>query len=303
MDEAGAPGVTVAVGILSTLSAFSRRALSTGAHSFTRRMLVRNTTSGLRAPDVALRFLVARPAESQKGGRRGGGGDYRARLRDEHARYGDLVLLNMTEHFLMCPLKYLLWLRVAPTLFPSAKWVAAADDDIYLQLEHLSAELRLVSAMTNATTRPVLWGLITWKAFMNSATCACAPIPPNTLLGKDTAKFSFSRTQPPSSHLSPSRSRSLSSRSLSSLSLCVCVRGLSPQTTRRWDLLAGDTPIRSPRHAVAARTAASPTRPPPPPPHLLLPARRQQQPLAPAPSKRTPPAPPSRRPKYSTPLA
>lgn len=152
--------IAVAVGILSTLSAFSRRALSTAAHSATRRTLVRNTTYP-GAPGLALRFLVAWPSTGDRV-------KIGAKLQEEQARHGDMVLLNMTENFLLCPLKYLLWLRVAPTLFPSAKWIACGDDDIYLQLDHLATELRLVGSLTNASTQPVLWGLITWKSFMNS---------------------------------------------------------------------------------------------------------------------------------------
>ena len=169
--------INVAVGILSTLSSFSRRALSTAAHSSMRRNLIRNTTRGLHAPDVALRFLVAAPAADK----RRGVGDYASRFRSEQMAHGDLLLLNMTEHFLLCPLKYLLWLRIAPSLFPSAVWIASGDDDVYLQLEHLSAELHLVATLTNANEHPVLWGLITWKAFMNSQNCVWraseAPVP------------------------------------------------------------------------------------------------------------------------------
>ena len=155
-----ADDVTVAVGILSTLSAFSRRALSTAAHSFTRRTLVRNTTYP-GAPGLALRFLVAWPSSGDRA-------KIGTKLQEEQAHHGDMVLLNMTEHFLLCPQKYLLWLRLAPTLFPAVKWIACGDDDIYLQLDHLATELRLVSSLTNASTQPVLWGLITWKSFMNS---------------------------------------------------------------------------------------------------------------------------------------
>ena len=153
----------MAVGILSTLSSFSRRALSSASHSLMRRSLVRNSTRPLHAQDVALRFLVASPSRVESP-------EMRAQLHSEMSRFGDLILLNMTEHFLRCPLKYLLWLRLAPALFPKALWIVSGDDDIYVQLEHLSAELRLVGSQTGAESQPVLWGLITWKTFMNSAT-------------------------------------------------------------------------------------------------------------------------------------
>ena len=114
---------------------------------------------------VALRFVMAMPSEFE-------GVKHREalveRAHEEHARHGDIAILNATESFFTCPLKYLLWLRVAPSLFPSARWVTLADDDAYLQLDHLGAELARVEALTDATREPVLWGLITWKIYVNN---------------------------------------------------------------------------------------------------------------------------------------
>lgn len=266
--------INVAVGILSTLSSFSRRALSTAAHSSMRRNLIRNTTRGLHAPDVALRFLVAAPAAD----RRRGVGDYASRFRSEQMAHGDLLLLNMTEHFLLCPLKYLLWLRIAPSLFPSAVWIASGDDDVYLQLEHLSAELHLVATLTNANEQPVLWGLITWKAFMNSHNCVCGGRPRHLYLCTLCHRFpcimialirlSFIALLPPPCEacLNPrSCLFAISSPRFMSESLLDLA---TTQTILRWASLGGPTVTKWQSRADAVRSAASPTReaslPPPP---------------------------------------
>ena len=123
------PDTYVALGVLSTFTKYTR---SSAAGSTARRNLVRNATAscclGQRA--VALRFLVARPASTSRGHESSFVvGDDALSTLEEQRTHGDLILLNMTEHFLRCPQKYLLWLRMAPALFPSAKWIALADDD------------------------------------------------------------------------------------------------------------------------------------------------------------------------------
>jgi len=143
----------VALGLLSTQVGFGRQR-STAAKSALRRMLVRNHTVGLA--DVATRFVLAASDHPT------------AAARAEQAAFGDLVFLNMSESFFDCPRKYLLWLRLARTLYPTARYIAAGDDDVFVALPHLSADLHSVDA--GSSDRLVLWGLVTWKAYFNNAT-------------------------------------------------------------------------------------------------------------------------------------
>lgn len=89
--------------------------------------------------------------------------------RMESRQHGDIVLLNTTEGRFTCGRKYLLWLRAALDLFPSASYIALGDDDIYIQLDHFDADLH--SIRTNAfASRHVFWGLLMWKAYYNNVT-------------------------------------------------------------------------------------------------------------------------------------
>ena len=111
--QATASPPLVALGVLSTMGAFGR-GRSSAAQSATRRELVRNSTRPFVHSAVALRFVMAMPSEFE-------GVKHRealvARAHEEHARHGDIAILNATESFFTCPLKYLLWLRVAPSLY------------------------------------------------------------------------------------------------------------------------------------------------------------------------------------------
>ena len=83
--------------------------------------------------------------------------------REAHA-FGDIEFLDTEESFHKCAWKKLLWYKVALQRFPSARYLAIADDDAYVQLAHLAADLRSVS-----TRSPyALYGLILWKAFFNA---------------------------------------------------------------------------------------------------------------------------------------
>lgn len=95
-----------------------------------------------------------------------------------------------------CGVKYVEWFRVALTRYPTARYIAAGDDDVYVQFDHLHAELMsLVSSTARALTAApaamgaapaasaaneleqapghnprVYWGLILWRAYYNNWT-------------------------------------------------------------------------------------------------------------------------------------
>ena len=75
---------------------------------------------------------------------------------EEATQYGDLVLLDMEEIYRgnesILPYKTALWFYVAHQQFPEAMYVLKTDDDSYVNVEGLEAELR--------QTQPDYWGLV-----------------------------------------------------------------------------------------------------------------------------------------------
>ena len=59
--------------------------------------------------------------------------------------------------------KKVLWYRHAIAAYPTVQYLAIADDDSYVQLAHLVADMRTVTT----SSRYALYGLILWKAFYN----------------------------------------------------------------------------------------------------------------------------------------
>ena len=65
----------------------------------------------------------------------------------------------------MCGMKSLLWFKYCELHVPSAQYYALGDDDAYVQLEHLEADLLSLPADSY-----LLWGLTMWEAFYNRKT-------------------------------------------------------------------------------------------------------------------------------------
>lgn len=123
---------------------------------------------------IALRFIVASlpPPEEAFASNRQKAVRALARVEEEATVWRDILFVNQSESFFRCSEKYLRFYRVALERFPSAQFFVAGDDDVYVQLAHLEADLRLVQASLGdeAPRSHTLWGLITWRAFALNTT-------------------------------------------------------------------------------------------------------------------------------------
>jgi hypothetical protein len=156
--SAGDDEAFVAIGLLSTAK---RNTKANATVSLGRRSILRKTLRGIGAEvgkKVALRFLIARNGRLNAS----------SPVVRESERELDIIFLNRTEAKHRCSLKYFLWFKVALPLFPRAQYFVLGDDDVYVQLAHLEADLRNVHAQTAG--QHVLWGLIMWKAYYNNNT-------------------------------------------------------------------------------------------------------------------------------------
>ena len=162
LPAAGASDQTfVALGVLSAAGAAEK---SNAAQYRSRRMQLRVDCKRFASfqKEVAVRFVLA-GAPTPKNG------VALAEAHREAAEHGDVVLLNATEGRFVCSRKYLLWLREALALFPTAAYIGLGDDDTYIQLDHFFADLRSIRTHPSAT-RHVFWGLVMWKAYYNNVT-------------------------------------------------------------------------------------------------------------------------------------
>ena len=159
MANQATAGPTVALGVLS--SAGSAGTATTSDYVY-RRTTVRE---GLRGFDpsvlqrVAVRFLLAGTEVTKP--HRNNVKELRM-AREENRTHGDMIFLDMEESRFMCGKKSLLWFQHCELHFPSAQYYALGDDDSYVQLEHLEADLLSLPADSY-----LLWGLTMWEAFYN----------------------------------------------------------------------------------------------------------------------------------------
>jgi hypothetical protein len=106
---------------------------------------------------LPLRFLVAAPP---------GRHSYSASVLAETYSQRDMLLLNESESPFRCALKYVSWFAWAQAQWPSVRFIATGDDDAYIQLDHLEADLRHVRALVGDA--PTLWGLVMWRSHYDS---------------------------------------------------------------------------------------------------------------------------------------
>lgn len=174
MDFHGPPPL-VALGLLSTVGSFGTGRDRAGiggviGGSTWRRARLRASarqSTAWTTGQVVLRFVLAGNPVKPPYMRPGKASELTAAY-SEAATHGDMLFLNTSEDTFRCSAKYLLWFRHVASTWPAARFMATGDDDIYIQFEHLEAEMRLVHAQTAG--EPALWGLLTWAAYYNNAT-------------------------------------------------------------------------------------------------------------------------------------
>ena len=163
------PGLSapyLALGVLSSAVSYDT-GRSVASKSRLRREAIRNATGtspNLRAGSVIMRFILSsryattgNPAAAERD---------LAAARHEAAVHGDIHWLDMAESFHLCAWKKILWYRAAQVAWPTAQYFGIADDDAFVQLAHLEADLRGVVSASGY----VLYGLIMWKAYYNQKT-------------------------------------------------------------------------------------------------------------------------------------
>ena len=136
--------------------------LSAGANQ-PRRDKIRQTTSKFAnyEKSVAVRFVLASPPDGAPTTSTSASAEQRANR--------DLVVINVSDTPFRCGLKYVIWFDHARREFPSARYLAAGDDDAYIQLAHFEADLRNVAAQIGDVA-PTLWGMIQWRSHYDNVT-------------------------------------------------------------------------------------------------------------------------------------
>lgn len=68
-----------------------------------------------------------------------------------------------------CTAQYLLWFEAGLRLFPDARYFGSGDDDVYLSPGRLEADLLSVAQAQRSPDELVLYGLLMWKAYYDTA--------------------------------------------------------------------------------------------------------------------------------------
>ena len=128
---------------------------------FDRRVIGRLTMGkrgrGLLGDAFHFRYLL-----SQKKGIRPGNTD--KIIARENRTFGDLLRLQTREGPDRCWVKMLLWMRFALSKWPIVSYVGICDDDVFIQIERVAAELSMLSARG---VRRVYWGQPLWMSYWN----------------------------------------------------------------------------------------------------------------------------------------
>jgi len=130
-----------------------------GSDNRPRRDQIRLVSRPFADGGVVYRFVMAM-AESA--------GEHSAATLKEARAAGDIVMLNVSDTPFRCALKYVLWTAWARDAFPSARYLASGDDDAYVQLAHLEADLRLAHAQVGEVA--AYYGCIMWRPYYNNVT-------------------------------------------------------------------------------------------------------------------------------------
>jgi len=143
--EGRAGTVFLAIGVLSQVSQPQKR------------QMVRSNWGrqpGEGNEDVMTRFVLCEAANA---------GDSRA-IREEHAMHGDLLVLPDAQDGNLYATKGFGWLRVALRRW-KPRFVALADDDAYLQVDALVADLRLAMRTLGPRASQLALGAVEWFGY------------------------------------------------------------------------------------------------------------------------------------------
>lgn len=151
------PPPLVALGVLSSFGASGQ---ASAAQYLGRRTSLRDGSRRFAQVglNVRLTFLIATPPALTN----------RAALGDEQREHRDIFVLPMNESRFNCALKPLIWFAHCAIAFPQTHFYAIADDDTYLQLAHLEADVRSLLPMDDGAL--VLYGLVMWYAMYDNVT-------------------------------------------------------------------------------------------------------------------------------------
>ncbi|KAG2500745.1 hypothetical protein HYH03_001509 [Edaphochlamys debaryana] len=142
----------VFVGVFSAVSPPGTPPFSPGDYSARRAVLRRTWVGGAgAAPGLEARFVVGLPK----------GEEARRALQAEATEHGDMLVLNTTEAYAGLTAKTRLFFVTVARLYPSARFVVKADDDVWLHPQRLmmaadqwlAVGADLVSCMTNGEPR------------------------------------------------------------------------------------------------------------------------------------------------------
>jgi hypothetical protein len=196
---------------------------------------------------------------------------------DEAHTYRDIVFLNMTESFHLCAWKkviathliahlsgsdvvmgsldtrstfQILWYRWATATFPSARYLAIADDDAYVQIAHLEADLRLTSSIVHSPW--VLHGLLMWKAFY----IATSHEPATEFGGWRPTDFKAAALR---DHIERCRLSRLLHNASAEAAAAQCERGAGCYTMRAWSRLLHNASAEAPANRSSSTSRSMPS--------------------------------------------
>ena len=153
----------IALGVMSTVVAFESGRATSSKMGLMRERVREAMSTASPGHGIATRFLLA-----QRNSKDASAVDAAALA--ENATHGDLLFVDMPERFYLCAWKKVLWYRHALRHFPAAGFILIADPDAFIQLNHLSEDLRSVQRLIDrgAASAHVHYGLVLWKAFYNA---------------------------------------------------------------------------------------------------------------------------------------
>ena len=155
-----ADDLVAAVGVMSSVGSSGQ---ANAGQYLARRMHLRDSLQHIPSAGrrIQMRFLMAQPKQSLDAA------PVPAWIAEQR-QYNDIFFLAINESRFNCAAKPLLWYAHGVQAFPTARFYAIADDDTYLQLAHMEADLLSLGA--DAAGRLILWGLVMWYGVYDNVT-------------------------------------------------------------------------------------------------------------------------------------